>query len=132
MTQPRNSAACPVPRSRRYGTVVARQREARDRSLTGAAPPQQIHSPADRTHRCPPPTARRRRSDRTAMTLPATEPSPEEPGPEEPPPEERTPATAVASADVPLVTILVPTYQRAATLQRAVDSALAQDHPRIE
>ena len=32
----------------------------------------------------------------------------------------------------PLVSICIPTYQRAATLARALDSALAQTHPRLE
>src|SRR5258708_14213213 len=34
--------------------------------------------------------------------------------------------------DTPLVTIGIPTYNRAALLARAVESAISQDYPRLE
>lgn len=39
---------------------------------------------------------------------------------------------AVGKGSEPLVSIGIPTYQRAATLARALESALAQTHPRLE
>lgn len=42
------------------------------------------------------------------------------------------PTTIAPAANAPLVSIGIPTYQRAGTLVRAVESALAQSHPNIE
>lgn len=43
-----------------------------------------------------------------------------------------TPAPSLADDALPLVTIAIPTYNRAGQLQAALDSALAQDYPRLQ
>src|SRR5438034_4668818 len=36
------------------------------------------------------------------------------------------------NAELPLVSIIIPTYNRARTIERAIDSALKQSYPNIE
>lgn len=44
----------------------------------------------------------------------------------------REPAPPPAAAELPLVSVGIPTYNRVGTLRRTVESVLAQDYPRLE